>query len=369
MAENNNRVKTGGGKMIEIKRGFGIRLLASFAIIVFLLTSAISVFAQDIKAAKGYTYNLKQLMEQAEKNIKKVDENLKEKEIEKRNQQRESEAIGYFEKGNVFYKEGKLKDAKKEWQKALEITKDPQMKNYLRDNEKKARKEELARKKDQKKKQDKLKAEQREKERLERERQKQLELEKKKKLRQQKEAQTRLAKKQKEQKRLKKQEELTRKKEESQRQKRLATERKEKEVQLKKEKREKEQSEKKRQRQLERQKKKEEHRAEKRKKAIQHVEEIAKPAKEEPMVRLEDLTYRTEKECLDILSEDPKNKEVYNNLVNLYVLKDELLGNATELYKNKDYQGAIQEYNKALSIEPENKKAKTGIKRAHSRKK
>ena len=39
------------------------------------------------------------------------------------------------------------------------------------------------------------------------------------------------------------------------------------------------------------------------------------------MVKLGDLTYKTEKECLDILSEDPKNKEAYDNLVNLYVLK------------------------------------------------
>ena len=87
----------------------------------------------------------------------------------------------------------------------------------------------------------------------------------------------------------------------------------------------------------------------------------------ETILNLESLTYKSEKECLDILSKDPKNKEAYDNLVNLYVLEEELLDRAKELYKNKDYQQAVQEYNKALLIDSENKKAKIGIKRAQSR--
>jgi tetratricopeptide (TPR) repeat protein len=157
----------------------------------------------------------------------------------------------------------------------------------------------------------------------------------------------------------------------------------EKQRRLKVEQRKKERLERKKQRELKRQKrekerkqkeeirkkKKEQERLEKEKmekskKAIQDAKETAKDTEEETKLRLEDLTYKTEKECLDILGKYPDDKEAFDNLVNLYLLKDKLLNNAKELYKNKDYEGAIQEYNKVLLIEPENKKAKTGIKRA-----
>jgi len=67
-------------------------------ILIFLLTSAISIFAQGTRKEKGYTYSLKQLIEEAEKNIKKVDEELKKQEIEEQNKQRELEARELFEK-------------------------------------------------------------------------------------------------------------------------------------------------------------------------------------------------------------------------------------------------------------------------------
>ena len=103
------------------------------------------------------------------------------------------------------------------------------------------------------------------------------------------------------------------------------------------------------------------------KKAIQNAKEIAKEIEEEPRLKLEDLTCKTERECLDVLGRNPDDKEAFDNLVNLYLLRDELFDKAKELYKNKDYQGVIQEYNKVLLIEPENRKAKTGINRAQPR--
>ncbi len=114
---------------------------------------------------KGYTYNIKQLLEEIEQNLQKVDDEIKEAEIRKRNEEREAKVIEYFERGNAFYKEGKLKEAKKEWQRALEISKDPEMKDYIREAEKRAREEELARKKEEKERQRRLEAEQKEKER------------------------------------------------------------------------------------------------------------------------------------------------------------------------------------------------------------
>ncbi len=114
---------------------------------------------------KGYTYNIKRLLEQIEENLQRVDEEIKEAEIRKRNEEREAKVIEYFERGNAFYKEGKLKEAKKEWQRALKISKDPEMKDYIKKAEKRAREEELARKKEEKERQRRLEAEQREKER------------------------------------------------------------------------------------------------------------------------------------------------------------------------------------------------------------
>ena len=361
--------------MRKIRRELGMRFLAGFVTVIFLLTSGIPAFAEEPKQDKGYTYNLKQLMEQTEKNIEKVDEKLKEQEIEKENQKRETEAREHFEKGNTLYEGGKLKEAKKEWQRALEITKDPQMKDYVRDSEKKARKEELAQRKEQREKQRRLEAEQREKERLERERQKQLELEKKEKLRQQKEEKARLereeSEKQKQVERQKKEEERKAKEE----QRRLEAEKKKTEQErlkaerkhqggLKRQKEEEKKRQQNREKELERQEKE---RIKKSKKAIQDAKEIAKGTEEEPRLKLEDLTYKTERKCLDVLGKNPDDKEAFDNLVNLYLLKDELLDKAKELYKNKDYEGAIQEYNKVLLIEPENKKANTCIKRAQSR--
>ena len=101
---------------------FVMKILSGFAVFAFLLVCATSVFAEESSAEKGYTYNLKKLMELAEKNIEMVDKALKEKEIEERNQKRATEARDYFEKGNALYKEGKLKEAKKAWQNSLRLS-------------------------------------------------------------------------------------------------------------------------------------------------------------------------------------------------------------------------------------------------------
>lgn len=77
------------------------------------------------KKMSSHAFNLKQLIKEAEKNIKKVDTQI-------RNQEREVTVRQHFEKGNQLYQEGKLKEAKKEWQEALSITKDPEMKEYIR---------------------------------------------------------------------------------------------------------------------------------------------------------------------------------------------------------------------------------------------
>jgi len=99
---------------------------------------------------RGYTYDLKGLLAVAERNIKKVDEEIKQEEVKKRNEAREAEIVGYFEKGNELYMQGNLKEAKQEWENAVRVSKNPEMKQYIEDRSREAkiqmRKEEKARK-------------------------------------------------------------------------------------------------------------------------------------------------------------------------------------------------------------------------------
>jgi len=96
---------------------------------------------------RGYTYDLKSLIETAERNIKKVDDEIMRQEIDKRNEEREAQVISYFERGNQLYKEGKLKEAKSEWEKAVSISRNPEMKDYI---EKRSRQAKLEKKQSEK---------------------------------------------------------------------------------------------------------------------------------------------------------------------------------------------------------------------------
>jgi tetratricopeptide (TPR) repeat protein len=157
----NNKTNSGADKFL-----FGLRVM--LAAVIFLLLGRAFLFAQDLQELtneaaaaqtgssvqgnepvqmakpvedvfqfketpklRGYTYNLKNLIEVAEKNIKKVDNEIMQVEIRKRNEEREALIVAYFERGNQLYKEGKLKEAKQEWEQAVSISKDPEMKKYI----------------------------------------------------------------------------------------------------------------------------------------------------------------------------------------------------------------------------------------------
>ena len=165
------------------------------------------------KTMPSYKLNLKQLIEEAERNIKKVDDELKKQEIFKRNQEKEAKCRGLFEKANALYAQGKLKEAKEEWIKALALTKDPEIQGYIREAEKRACQDELAKKKED----DLQRQESQEKERLEKERELQEELNRKEQERKLKADQSKLE-------RQKKEEELNRKKAEEENHKKLKLE-------------------------------------------------------------------------------------------------------------------------------------------------
>lgn len=86
------------------------------------------------KEIPTYRMSLQRLIQEAEKKLKKIDKEIK-------NQENELIARELLEDGNTLYSESKLKEAKAKWNEALKITKDPSFKKYLKENEKRFRKE------------------------------------------------------------------------------------------------------------------------------------------------------------------------------------------------------------------------------------
>ena len=106
--------------MKSFRRDFISRVIIVLIVATSFVFSTL-VFAQD--KTKGYTYDLKKLVEKAKENIKKLDEELAKNEQQKLVKQKEEQAREHFKKGQIFYDEGKLKEAKQEWQKVLELPK------------------------------------------------------------------------------------------------------------------------------------------------------------------------------------------------------------------------------------------------------
>ena len=124
----------------------------------------------------SYNTHLKEILKAAEENIKKVDKEIAQGEVKARNEEREAKVREAFEKGNELYKAGNSKEAKEAWQRAVSISKDPEMKGYIEETSRRASgedrkiKEEDARKQEEvRKEQERLGAEAREKARLEKE--------------------------------------------------------------------------------------------------------------------------------------------------------------------------------------------------------
>ena len=64
------------------------------------------------KTIPSYRVHLKEILKEAEENIKKVDKEIVAGEIRARNEEREARIMEAFEKGNALYQEGDLKKAK-----------------------------------------------------------------------------------------------------------------------------------------------------------------------------------------------------------------------------------------------------------------
>ncbi len=109
-----------------------------------LYAQEIEIKTQEVeRKIPSYSYNLKELIKEAEKNLKKVDEEIRKRDVLKENREKEKIAIEHFEKGNRLYQEGNLDEAKKEWKNVMEISKDPDMKDYIFKAERRAKEEKI----------------------------------------------------------------------------------------------------------------------------------------------------------------------------------------------------------------------------------
>ncbi len=87
---------------------------------------------------------------------------------------------------------------------------------------------------------------------------------------------------------------------------------------------------------------------------------------EKKRIELEDLVYKTELECLSILNEDTESEGIFNNLVQLYMLRDRYLEEGKKLYNKSDWKDAISKWQKVLKIKPDDEKAIRLIEEAQS---
>ena len=95
-------------------------------------------------AQTSYLYDLKKLIEKSRENIKRVNEKIKEQAVLKRNQKREERAREYYEKGVELTDEGKLDEAREYFEKAIRITEHPEMAGYIRESQRRLKRQENA---------------------------------------------------------------------------------------------------------------------------------------------------------------------------------------------------------------------------------
>lgn len=92
----------------------------------------------------SYLYDLKKLIDKSRENIKEVNEKIKEQAVLKRNQAREERSHQYYEKGVELTSEGKLDEARDYFEKAIAITEHPEMVGYIKESQRRLKKQEAA---------------------------------------------------------------------------------------------------------------------------------------------------------------------------------------------------------------------------------
>ena len=107
----------------------------------------VPVAPADINAADthaSYLYDLRKLIAKSRENIKEVNEKIKEQAVLKRNQKREERARQYYEKGMALTNDGKLDEAREYFEKAISITEHPEMSGYIKESQRRLKRQEDA---------------------------------------------------------------------------------------------------------------------------------------------------------------------------------------------------------------------------------
>ncbi|MEW6101900.1 MAG: hypothetical protein AB1481_06370, partial [Candidatus Omnitrophota bacterium] len=83
------------------------------------------------KKMRAYTLSLKELVEEAERKVKTIDKEIEEAELLGRNRLRERDVRKHFAIADLLYSEGRLSEAKSEWEKAVSAAKESEFKSYV----------------------------------------------------------------------------------------------------------------------------------------------------------------------------------------------------------------------------------------------
>ena len=110
--------------MMQIKNILCLRYLIIISVVIFLSGPVPSVSAEESKKDKGFTCNLRQLVEQSKKNVEKIDYELNKKETGKNKADNEAKAENAL-------------------QKATELTKAPASKDKIHASEKSSKKDDV----------------------------------------------------------------------------------------------------------------------------------------------------------------------------------------------------------------------------------
>jgi TolA-binding protein len=115
---------------------------AANAIQVQIPSVASEVTSADTQSS--YLYDLRKLIAKSREIIKEVNEKIKEQAVLKRNQAREERSRQYYEKGVELTNEGKLDEARDYFEKAILITEHPEMAGYIKESQRRLRKQQSA---------------------------------------------------------------------------------------------------------------------------------------------------------------------------------------------------------------------------------
>jgi len=133
-----------------------IKLLT--ACVITSLFMATNIYAEETKkvvvdkealekSMPRYMDSLEKIMKEAEKKIEILEKELRAEEEKKKDAETEALAREHYENGNALYEDGKLRDARAEWKKALSVTKDLEMKGYIKEQRREYEQADAARKK------------------------------------------------------------------------------------------------------------------------------------------------------------------------------------------------------------------------------